>query len=171
MAGGKETQEQTTTMQPWRPAADLITGSVLPLAQQWGAAPQSYTGPSYIEQTPEQQQALAAQRGYLQGPGQTGVVDPATAAWQQSLDPSAFMNAPGAYAPLDIYAQNVGRNLSENIRPGYAQQATRTDETPMRAASAHELEEILQQCLAELPEHLHPYIDGYTSIDVNWRGA
>jgi len=116
--GGKQTQ--TSTSNPWEPAADLIEDEVLPLAEQWGNRRRQYTGPSYIGQTDQQQQALGQQQGYYQGAGQTGVVDPATAAWQQSLDPAAFMNAPGAMNPLNLYAQQVGRNLDENIRPGYA---------------------------------------------------
>ena len=120
MKGGKKTQTSTSETSPWKPAAKVLKRTALPLAQQWGQTPQQYTGPSYIGQTPLQQEALAQQTGYYQGAGQTGVVDPAMSAWQQSLDPAAFLTAPGAMNPLDLYAKQIGRNLEENIRPGYA---------------------------------------------------
>lgn len=118
--GGSQSQKGLTTADPWNPAGKVLKRTVLPGAEAWGNTPLSYTGPSYIGQTPLQEQGLEQQQGYYQGQGQTGVVDPTQAAWQQSLDPGAFMNAPGAMNPLDLYAKQVGRNLDENIRPGYA---------------------------------------------------
>jgi len=124
--GGGTTQTSqstsTATRTPWQPAADLLTSQVMPLASQFGASPLQYTGASYIPRTPGQESALAGSLGYFGGAGQS-IVDPTMQAWQASLDPAAFMNAPGAMNPLTNYAYEVGRALDENIRPGYARGA------------------------------------------------
>jgi len=51
--------------------------------------------------------------------------------------------------------RNRGTSLEalEDAAPGYAEVAASTDRTPRTFAAAHEMDEALQRCLDELPEH------------------
>lgn len=123
MAGGSETTQNTTQQQQgWAPVMSGVQSNVINPMNQWAQNPLQYTGQSYIGPTNQQQQGTQQQSNFLQGAA-PGIANSAIDAWGGSLNPGQYLNAPGAMNPLNLYASQVGRNLDENIRPGYASDA------------------------------------------------
>ncbi len=103
-----------------------LTQNVINPLNAVAQTPFKYTGPQYIGETALQQDAAQQQRNFFGGSGPNtamGILGSTNSAWRDALDPYAFVNAQGAMNPLRLYSEEVGRNLDENIRPGYAQAA------------------------------------------------
>ncbi len=124
VSSGSTTQaiDQTQQSNPWAPFANLIQqpgGFTGQLGEAIGTPQEAFGGQTYASMSPQEQAALNMREG-MGGPGGSmeQIAGQTHNAWTQALDPSAFMNAPGAYSPLDLYSKNVGRNIDENVMPG-----------------------------------------------------
>jgi hypothetical protein len=103
-----------------------LTQNVIDPLNAVAKTPFEYTGPQYIGETALQQDAAQQQQNFFQGSGPntaSGILGSTNSAWQNALDPYSFLNAQGAMNPLRQFSKEVGRNLDENIRPGYARAA------------------------------------------------
>lgn len=99
-----------------------LTQNVINPLNAVAQTPFKYTGPQYIGETALQQDAAQQQRNFFGGSGLNtarGILGSTNSAWRDALDPYALVNAQGAMNPLRLYSEEVGRNLDENIRPGY----------------------------------------------------